>query len=171
MFEHGSASKVAAAATIIALQLIAIPSLAQPSAVLDGTVVRADRATPIAGAKIHLADVRTGAFVGSAPTADDGSFHLDSLPGSEYRIAVEADGGLYLVPAPLTLNDGETQRVHLAIHPNAQLDASSTGVASKLSFRENPLTAALLVLGFVFVVGFAIDELDDDTPVIASPFN
>ena len=88
MFEHGSASKVAAVATIIALQLIAIPSLAQSGAVLDGTVLRADRATPIAGAKIHLANARTGELVGSAPTADDGSFHLDSIPGGEYDIAV-----------------------------------------------------------------------------------
>ncbi len=168
MFKHGPASKVAAVATIIALQLIAIPSLAQPGAVLDGTVLRADRATPIAGAKIHLANARTGELVGSAPTADDGSFHLDSLPGSEYSIAVEVDGGLYVVPAPLTLNDGETRRVHLAIQPNAQLDADSSVGASKLSFRNNPLTATLLLLGGLIILGLAIDELTDSDS--ASPF-
>jgi len=168
MFERGTLSKIAAVVTIIALQLIAIPSFAQPSAALDGTVLRADRTTPIAGAKVHLADVRSGAFVESAPTADDGSFHLDSLPGSEYSIAVEVDGGLYVVPAPLTLNDGETRRVHLAINPNAQLDADSSLGASKLSFRNNPLTATLLLLGGLIILGVFIDELTDSDP--ASPF-
>lgn len=162
MFERGTSFKVAAAATMVALQLISIPSLAQSGAVLDGTVVRADLATPVAGAKIHLADLRSGAFVGSAPTAKDGSFHLDSLPGSEYSLAVEVDGGLYVVPAPLTLNDGETQRVHLAIQPNAQLDADPTLGSSKLSFRDNPLTATLLFLGGLIILGLAFDELTDN---------
>ncbi|MCH7780793.1 MAG: hypothetical protein IH848_08095, partial [Acidobacteria bacterium] len=71
-------------------------------------------------------------------------------------------------PAPLTLNDGETQRVHLAIQPNAQLDAGSTVGASKLSFRDNPLTATLLLLGALIILGLAIDELTDSDPV--SPF-
>ena len=166
MFKRGISSKIAATATMVALQLISIPSLAQPGAVLDGTVVRADLATPVAGAKIHLADVRTGAFVESAPTAKDGSFHLDSLPGSEYSLAVEVDGGLYVVPAPLTLNDGETRRVHLAINPNAQLAPGATG--SGLSFRNNPLTATLLLLGGLIILGFAIDELTDSDPASQS---
>ncbi len=172
MFKRGTSSKIAATATIIALQLIAIPSLAQPGAVLDGTVLRADRATPIAGAKIHLADARTGELVRSAPTGDDGSFHLDALPAGEYDIAVEADGGLYVVPAPLTLNDGETQRVHLAVNPNALLAAdSSTDTRSQLSFKNNPLTATLLLLGGVFILAWVITELNDDSPVVpASPF-
>ena len=63
MFKCGTSSKIVATATIIALQFIAIPSLAQSDAVLDGSVLRADRATPIAGAKIHLADAHTGAIV------------------------------------------------------------------------------------------------------------
>lgn len=163
MFECGTSSKIAAAATIIALQLIAIPTSAQPSATLDGTVLRADRATPIVGAKVHLADVRSGAFVESAPTADDGSFQLDSLPGSEYRIAVEADGGLYLVPAPLALNDGETRRVVLAINPNAQLAPGST---STLSFRNNPVTATLLLLSGLLILGVFIDELASDNKTL-----
>ena len=166
MFERGTLSKIAAVVTIIALQLIAIPSFAQPSAALDGTVLRADRTTPIAGATVHLADKSSGAFVESAPTADDGSFHLDSLPGSEYSIAVEVDGGLYVVPAPLTLNDGETRRVHLAINPNAQLAPGVTG--SELSFRNNPLTATLLLVGGLIILGVFIDELTDSDP--ASPF-
>ena len=166
MFERGTLSKIAAVVTIIALQLIAIPSFAQPSAALDGTVLRADRTTPIAGATVHLADKSSGAFVESAPTADDGSFHLDSLPGSEYSIAVEVDGGLYVVPAPLTLNDGETRRVHLAINPNAQLAPGATG--SGLSFRNNPLTATLLLVGGLIILGVFIDELTDSDP--ASPF-
>ena len=168
MFKRGTSSKIAAAATIVALQFIAIPSLAQPGAALEGTVVRADLATPVAGAKIHLANVRTGAFVGSDPTSEDGSFRLDSLPGSEYSIAVEIDGGLYVVSAPLTLNDGETQRVHLAIHPNAQLAPGAVG-ASKLSFRDNPLTATLLLLGALIVVGIGIDKLVDSDNTVVPP--
>jgi len=169
MLERGVPSKLAAVVTMIALQSIALPSFAEPSAVLDGTVLRADRTTPIAGAKIHLADADTGALVGSAPTAEDGSFHLDSLPGSDYRLAVEADGGLYVVPTALTLKDGETRRVHLAINPNAKLDKGSTVGTSRLSFRNNPLTATLLLLGGLTVLGYFIGELDDDTP--ASAFN
>ena len=170
MFERGTLSKIAAVVTIIALQLIAIPSFAQPSAALDGTVLRADRTTPIAGATVHLADKSSGAFVESAPTADDGSFHLDSLPGSEYSIAVEVDGGLYVVSAPLTLNDGETRRVHLAINPNAQLAPGATG--SQLSFRNNPLTATLLLVGGLIILGVFIDELTDSdsaSPSFPSP--
>lgn len=168
MFERGTSSKIAATATIVALLSISIPSLAQPGAVLAGTVVRADLATPVAGATVHLADERSGAFVESAPTADDGSFRLDSLPGSEYSLAVEVDGGLYVVPAPLTLNDGETRRVHLAIQPDAQPDAGSTLGASKLSFRNNPLTATLLLLGGLIILGLAIDELTDSDPTSPS---
>ena len=167
MFERGTISKIAAVVTIIALKLIAIPSCAQPSAAMDGTVLRADRNTPSAGATVHVADKSSGAFVESAPTADDGSFHLDALPGSEYRIAVEADGGLYLVPAPLALNDGETRRVVLAINPNAQLAPGSTGT---LSFRENPVTATLLLLGGLLILGYFIDELaSDNKTLIVTP--
>jgi hypothetical protein len=172
MFKRGTSSKTVAIATIIALQLISIPALAQSSAVLDGTVLRADRATPIAGAKIHLADVRTGEFVGSAPTDQDGSFHLEALPGGEYDIAVEADGGLYMIPTPLTLKDGETQRVHLAVQPDAVIakDPNAADNRNKLSFKNNPLTATLMLLGGLTILGWAINEFDDDDPApLASP--
>ena len=178
MNHRGPIAKILAVMVIVAVQLVFVPTTAgQEGATLAGTIYAFDGEQPVGGAILHAGDMRTGEIYSSAVTKSDGGFVLSGLPPAAYELAVEKDGGLYLVGAPLQLAAGQKQDVQVAIQPEAVPDAAPDPKTAKedeedrkMGFLENPLFASLTVIGVSVVFGALISELDTSDEGIASPF-
>lgn len=157
-----------AATLILALPLFSVPiSAGVPTASLKGRIVEAGTRAPMAGARIHAGDPKAGTLYSSHATSSDGSFSLDALPASSYELAVESEGGLFAVSAPVQLAAGQSRDVQLAVTRNQAASGAggatnSKGTGAKLGIWNNPLTATLLVLGGAVVVGVLVDQVTDD---------
>jgi len=154
-------TRVLSALLASALPFMAIPAGAgETAATLTGSIVRSENAAPLVGAKLHVGDPKTDRIYTSSPADAEGSFVLAELPPSTYSLAVEAEGGLYLVETPLSLAPGTTRTLNLAVTPQpvnlSDDDDSKDKGGNKFSFKENPLTATLLFLGIVTVIGVAL---------------
>jgi hypothetical protein len=160
-------------ALVFLLLWVATPApAAETAAMLTGAIVRSGDQSPLAGAKLHAADPETGTIYSSAPAGDDGGFILGDLPPATYAVAVESDGGLYLVQTPVALAPGTNRTVNVAVTPQP-VNRNKTGDDDKdrgFGFKENPLTAALLTFGIATVIGVTIWG-DSESPERAStPF-
>jgi hypothetical protein len=89
------------------------------------------------------------------------------VPASSYVLAVEADGGLYVVEVPVTLAPGQSRSVQLSLGSKLAPGASK---GLKTTIVDNPLTATLVILGGATILGLVIDEIDDDDEPV-SPTN
>ena len=176
MNQRGPLFRLLATTLIVAVSFVFVPSAHAQSASLTGTVYHGDATAPLSGATVHAGDVRTGEIVSTAQTAADGSFSFGDLPAAVYEIAVENDGGLYVAGAPVPLNGGEQRVVQVALNsnalnPQAAPDPASSQTARKGGIWDNPLTAALLIIGGAVVVGALVSAADNDSEGVASPFN
>ena len=172
MSTHPTLSRLLSAGLIVSLPLLALPARsAGGTATLSGSIVWAADQTPVAGSKLHAGDAKTGEIFSSAPAGNDGSFALDHLPASTYELAVESDGGLYLVGTPLTLAPGTAQTLNLAVNrqPVPNYDEEEDPEEKKGGYRlwDNPLMATLVIVGVVAVIGLLLD--DDDSPGTPPP--
>ena len=168
MFTQPTLSRLLSTGLILSLPFLALPARsAGGTATLSGSIVWAADQTPLAGSKLHAGDAKTGEIFSSAPASDDGSFALAELPASTYELAVESDGGLYLVGTPLTLAPGTAQTVHLAVNrqPVPSYDEEEDD-EEKGGYRlwDNPLLATLVIVGFVAVIGLLLDDDDSSRP-------
>jgi hypothetical protein len=172
--------KLTAIAVIVALQGLGVPAgAAGPvGSRVAGSILSTPADTPIAGARLHLGDPRSGRVFTSEPSAPDGSFALAEVPPATYEVAVESNGGLYVVSTPLELAPGATRNLQVAVAPVApgQMappppDPDAEKNKGGTSVWNNPATAALIVVGSAIVLGFLIKEGtdDDDNEPAASP--
>src|SRR5215469_15026205 len=95
------------------------------TAALDGTVreqIAAGTARPVAGTRITLRNLQTGA-VNATTTSGDGVFRMLLLPPGRYEFHAEADGYEPLAIATLALNADEvvTLEIHLAVKGMAEM--------------------------------------------------
>lgn len=175
MSHRGPIVKILAVMLVVAVQLVFVPTTsAKKSATLAGTIYTSDRHQPVDGAILHAGDMRTGAIYSSAATNSDGDFVLSGLPPATYELAVEKDGGLYLVGVPLQLDAGQERDVQLAIQPEAAEDPETPTDDDDdddiLGFLDDPLFASLTVIGASILFGALISALDTSDEFIASPF-
>ena len=158
--------RVVAAGLLFSLHSIADPTSAGlRMAALDGTILSAASQAPLAGVKLHVGNPATGSIYTSGPTTADGAFTVANLPAGVFELAIETDGGLFVVETPVRLEQGEVRTVHLTVMQRSSRTATPSPGAvkkSKLTLWDNPLTAALVVVGSAFIVGLLIEELDDD---------
>jgi len=179
MIQRNRMTNLVAAVLIVSVPGLALPAWAGPApASLSGALVRAVDQSPLVGAKLHVGNPETGAILTSAPTDPQGAFAIEGLAPATYELAVEMNGGLYVVTTPVRLAPGQARTLSVAIASAATPegeddDDDKPGAAAapaKLSLWENPLTAALIVLGAAIVVGYVVDEAtDDDSEDDASP--
>jgi hypothetical protein len=158
--------KLVATVVIVSLQALMIPAIAaDPASSVNGSILSAQTDAPLAGAKLHLGDPMTGEIYTSEPADQDGSFEMTDVPASTYEVAVESNGGLYLVQSPLKLTPGQSQPMNVAINQQMADDPETeekkknkggTGV------WNNPATAALIVVGAAVVLGLLINAATDD---------
>lgn len=162
-------SKLVAAVTIVALQLLLFPAFGEvrPGSI-SGTVLSASDQAPLAGARVHVGNPKTGEIFSSETTSADGGFQVASLPAANYQLGVEANGGLYLVHPPVSLEAGQRRTVQLAVAdpapPPEEAEEDSTK-GKKPTIWSNPVTATLILLGAAIILGWAIDDLIDDKRV------
>ncbi len=153
-------TKGVAAATIVALQLLLVVPAQPASASLQGHVLSPDD-VPLAGARVHVGDLQGERFWASGWTGDDGSFEVSDLPPAQYRVAIEADGGLYMVDAPVALAPGQSRSLQLSVQPNAMEEQDPQRKKKRgAGIWSNPLTATLIVLGSAIALGALIDNID-----------
>lgn len=180
MIQRNRMTNLVAATLIVSVQSLALPAAAGAApASLSGALVRAADQTPLVGAKLHVGNPETGAIVTSSPTDAKGAFAVEGLSPAVYELAVETNGGLYVVTTPVRLAPGQARTLSVAIASTAAQveddDDDKPGAAAaptKTSLWENPLTAALIVLGAAIVVGFVVDAAtDDEGEDEASPSN
>ncbi len=173
MFTHRMTSKLLSTGLILSLPFLALPaSSADESATLSGSIVWAADQTPLAGSKLHAGDPKTGGIFSSAPADDAGSFVLEELPAATYKLAVESDGGLYLVGTPVTLAPGTAQTLNLAVSgqpvPNYdEAKEDDDDDPGGFKFWDNPLMAVFILAGVAIVVGVIIGDDDSKGPVVS----
>lgn len=170
--KHSPATRVLALVLVASLQALFIPaSAAGETASLEGTVISSETDGPLPGVRLHAGDPKTGRVFTTRPTPSDGSFQLEELPAASYQLAVEIEGGLYVVESPLKLSPGQAQSVTVAINPQSAPSPEQEQEKKKkkgAGFWNNPVTAAAVVIGTATVLGLLIKEGTDDDSV-ASP--
>ena len=161
---------------LLALALASSLALTAPAAwALDGPaalagVIRDAERAPLAGARLLAAPAGETRLYRSEPAGPDGGFELGGLPAGDCALAVEVDGGLYVVEAPVVLVPGVKRAVQVsvghaapgAVSPAAEPTPDAGGSRSNL--WNNPLTAGLIVLGAAIVVGAVVKNVTDDEP-------
>jgi hypothetical protein len=164
---------------------LATPVAADPGgATLSGIVRSGTEHAPLAGARVYAGDPETGEVFPSAPTAADGQFEIGGLPPATYQLAVESGAGLYLIESPVALDAGARQQVGIAVAPASAVAAPAAdgtaapadGLTPRLMNAQgsgglwnNPLTAALLVVGLAFLFGWIIEGATDDDDTTEEP--
>jgi len=168
MRENSLWAKLVAATLAVAIQSLVLPLAAAPAAAgVSGAVFEATDQKPLSGAKVHLGNPKTGEIFSSQPTGDDGVFEVSSVPAATYEIAIEANGGLFLVGSPVKLGPGQNQALALNVNPTATADPGSDDLQQMrgtAGLWNNPLTATLLVVGSAIVAGVLIDQATNDSP-------
>ena len=159
--------KVVASLVVASLAVSVQAPLAAGNASLAGRVVSLGTGSPLAGARVHVADPTTREIRSSEATTADGSFSVRGLDPRAYSVAVESKGGLYVVSAPVVVAEGKERAVELAVE-SAPAPGPPAEAKPKLSVWENPLTATLIVVGAAIVVG-AIIGSSNDSSTPASP--
>lgn len=174
MMYRNAVSRIVAVTLIAAMHVALAPAYvaADPEqASLSGNILSRDTRAPMSGAVVHATDPRTSASFFSQPAGDDGHFEIAEMPPASYMLAVESQGGLYLVDAPVVLVPGHSRSVQLALNPKkdkSEEEEDDDGLA--MTFLDNPVTATLAIVGSAILIGLLIDEGDNDDPIDASPY-
>lgn len=170
--------RILAAALIVSVQALYVPASAETAASsLEGTIVSATDHAPLGGVKLHAGDPKTGHIFSSQTTGDDGSFAVEGLPAAAYELAVEADGGLYMIRTPVQLAPGQKQNLTVAVNRKGDDEEDDDeagaipggGKIHKATIWDNPGTAAGLVIGLAFLIGALIEDATDDPEGRRSP--
>src|SRR5712691_7737814 len=112
------AERVLALLLTSAVGTFGLPAFAGASpALVSGTILRTGSGDPVKGAVLKLAHRPDSKIFESARTDAKGRYSLSGLPSGSYDLAVETDGGLYLVGAPFALQPGERRTMSLSVRP------------------------------------------------------
>lgn len=177
----------------------ALPVVAAPlPAALSGRIVRSTTGAPAEGAVLKLALRSGGVMLESAKADAKGRYAISDIPSGSYDVAVEVDGGLYLVGAEVALSPGEKRSMSLSVLPSDDEPAPPTPPAEPPKaeegdkeaepekeppkeekkeekkkgvggFLRTPWGGLTLVLGTAAIIGIAVSSTDDDVPASASP--
>jgi hypothetical protein len=161
MGERSKTFKLISLSVILALTGAGLPVLADaPTAGLRG-VIRAHDRGPLEGARLLAAEPDSGEVYRSEPTAADGSFVLADLAPGSYDLAVEVEGGFYLVKQSLELVGGVQRDVQVAVAAPAA-GATLPADEAQAGMWNNPFIAGGLVLGFAILVGALVKNATED---------
>src|SRR5262245_52638297 len=176
----------------IAVGSFGLPVIAAPaSAGLSGRILHAGSGAPLNGAVVKLSRRADKKIYESQKSAQDGSYAVASLPSGDYDLAIEAEGGVFVVNAPVELQPGEQRQVSFSIKPDkpagAAADEPPSGSAAsgetkpaeeakttpppkqKTSVWRKPWFGALVVLGTAVAVGAVVNSQGTNNESGASP--
>ena len=127
-----------------------------------GVVVSAETQKPLEGVRVHLGDHAGGTLHSSKATDSKGQFRIEGLQASTFEVAIEHEGGAFLVDAPITVGETAGQPVRLVVNTQATQAANGSTLGGRGGAFDNPLIASLAVIGGALAVGLAIDSLSDE---------
>ncbi len=105
---------------VVCTTLLPLPtSLAADAAIFSGKVVDRDGFTPRAGVVVRLVETDTERTFASTPTAEQGTFRIETVPAGSYAVLAETGEGKYLATDRVELGPGENTPVQLALEPGA----------------------------------------------------
>lgn len=165
MSKRGPSARIVAVGLILCLQAMMLPVLGgQTEGAISGAIVNAETHQPIAGARLHVGNPTTGKIYTSDATRDDGAFVVSDLPAAGYELAVESGERLFVVGSPVEIAPGQSRSVQVAVRDDraSGLAPAQTSSGQSRSFWNNPLTAALVVVGSAIVVGLGVEALTND---------
>ena len=178
MSENSNAFKVA----LIVLLVVATSSLcfASESIELSGQILDADALTPLSGARVLLLDPDQK-ILSSEKSDSNGTFISSAIPLETYQVAVEFDGTIYTLDQPLEINR-QSSFIRIAIPALAPAttdddeegeeeddDKAVVPPGGPSGLWSNPGTAAGIVVGGAFLLGWLIDSIGDDPEPAVSP--
>ncbi len=151
-----------ALAVIVSLLGPVLPAGAEPAtAALSGVIRSAEDQTPLAGARMLVADRENAEVTRSEWTAADGNFSIAELDPGRYDLAVEVEGGLYLIRAPIDLMPGVKRAVQIAVGIAEREDEENAREPLPSSW-DNPAAAGAIVLGLALLIGVFVKNATDD---------
>ncbi len=160
-----------APAVIVSLLGPALPAAREPAtAALSGVIRSAADQTPLAGARILVAYRENAEVTRSEWTTADGNFSIAELDPGRYDLAVEVQGGLYLIRAPIDLVPGVKRAVQIAVG-TAQLEEDGNAGAPLPSAWDNPAAAGGIVLGLAILIGVLVKNATSDEIVSTNTNN
>ncbi len=156
-------ARLLAVAVVLSLQAPLVSTVSTlaaepPTALITGVLRSATDHSPMAGARLLVSDRKTGEISRSDETGSDGSFVIADLNSGEYDLAVEVDGGLFVIRTPIYLVGGVKRTVQIAVGVAETADATE----AKASAWDNPAAAGAMVLGLAILVGAAVKNLTED---------
>jgi len=168
-----SITERSAMAKLLAVSTLAVLSLPWGAARAEATtggltgVIRSADRTPLAGARLLAAVGADARVIRSGLTGDDGSFSLENLDPGTYLLAVEVEGGVYLVRDPVPVAAGARRVVQIAVGATPETGDASPAAdpaadEATPGIWNNPFAAGGLVLGIAIVVGVLIKNVTDD---------
>jgi len=166
---RGFATKMIAVGLIATLPMMLQPVAAQELTPMQGSVFAGKAGHPLVGARVHLVQSGTERVFTSSLTDVEGRFEMEGLPAAAYEVAIEIDGGVYLVEQPVVVTAGSGAKLNLLVPQLADAaNAKPRVVAGAAGFMSNPLAASLMVVGSALSIGALIDASSSDDD--ASPF-
>jgi len=161
MWQRWASGRLLAAALIMALPAPWFSVLAEPGTARLSGVIQTRERVPLAGVRVLAADPERGSVRRSEPTSAEGEFTLAGLEPATYELAVETDGGIYLVGESLYLVEGVKREVQIVVGEQAAPAAAHRREA-RPSVWDNPYTAGAIVLGAAIVVGVLVNQWTED---------
>jgi len=131
------------------------------AAALSGVIRSAADQTPLADARLLVADRESGQVTRSGWTAADGNFSIAGLDPGRYDLAVEVESGLYLIRAPIDLMPGVSRPVQIAVGIAAPEDDGNAGEPLPSAW-DNPAAAGAIVLGLAILIGVLVKNATED---------
>lgn len=136
----------------------------------SGRVVGVDGIEPRAGVTVWLMDSTDQRGISSASTDAAGSFRIADAPAGNYRVAVEANEGAYLLGDAVRVQPGDNAPVALRLRAGQPNYQSGPGSSFRPGSGMSPVVKWVIV-GVIVVAGaFVIREVSEDSEDVASPF-
>ncbi len=158
---RGLGTKLLAAVLAVSLQAIMIPgAVASDSSAIAGTVLSTSPLRSLEGAVVHAWNTELSRMYTSSPTGDQGEFIVEDLPAGSYDLAVEYDGVLHTLGRTVRVTPGKTK--DLRVRLDTSVAAQAVPIDGSHGFWGNPLTATLMVIGGIVLIGLLVDDNDHD---------
>ncbi len=186
MRSFGRYQKVLAMFLAFAIGSFGLPVFASPApAILSGKILRTGTGDPVQGAVVKLNHRSEGKIYSSTQADAQGAYSLSDIPAGTYDLAIETDGGLFLVNAPVSLTSGEKREASFSLQPKkGAAEGETGGTAGKepaaADTKDSKKKAATpwyrsgwfgtaVVVGSAVILGAVLSSNDNDEPAVASP--
>lgn len=175
MKERGQVIKWTSIALALALGMGPLTSAfaADTGAAVTGHVVTAPDFSPMAGAKVHLANAKTGEVLTSPALDANGKFSVSGIKAGTYHVGIESNGTLYAVDAPIRLAPGQVRSLNLQVADKGAAGGEKKKDKAGTPWYDQAWFPTLVIVGGVAAMGALVANSTDEgtTQAPVSPTN